>query len=317
MRPSPLPPSGRLSRRVLGMMSALLLFAATPAAARSSAPSASGVAEDDVDVDVDDDQEETIADLVKAAEETALRASSSDDPQDRALAAFHGYQLWLRAYAVDGSPSHLCAARGLLTDLLADDAVDIAIRDDAEARVTELDQMLSELGELSCDLEEAQAQEPAAQPSEAGILLPARAPRTNAATDSPPQSVDGPSPSPRARRLRIVGGVSLGLGASLLAAMTYGIVVDARTAAQLQEYALKKDAGDFSEADWSKSQQLGETGRAGARLAAFAGIGGSVAIVSGAVLLLAGRQENRRRHALALSPALGAGHAQIILRGRF
>jgi len=126
-----------------------------------------------------------------------------------------------------------------------------------------------------------------------------------------------PVPAP-VRRLRIVGGLSLGLGASLLGVATYGLVVDARAATQIREYGRQKEAGELTASEWAQSQKIGETGLRGGRLAMFAGIGGGVSLVTGAALLLFARKHARDdKPTLSLLPTANAGQALLTLRGRF
>ena len=269
----------------------------------------------------------------------AAAPGSLEDPQVRVLAAFRGYLSWLSAYEIDGDPNSLCSARDLLQSVLDDESIDARVRTDTEARLAEIDALLSERHPSTVCAPDADVEDAPSDSSLTELFVPHLAQEAGRHVDDPRDSArvtpatitrslapteellrDDPRPPVTApvQRLRIVGGLGLGLGASLVGVAIYGLVVDARAAAKIGEYGRQKEAGELTASEWAQSQKIGETGRAGARLATIAGIGGGVSLVTGAALLLFARKHARDdKPALSLHPTAGAGQAHLTLRGRF
>lgn len=270
----------------------------------------------------------------------AAAPGSLEDPQARVLAAFRGYLSWLSAYEIDADPNRLCSARDLLQSVLDDESIDARVRTDTEARLAEIDALLSERHpSTACapdaDVEDAPSDSslttdlfvprPAQEagrhvddPRDSARVTPATITRSLAPTEERLRDDPRPPVTAPVQRLRIVGGLGLGLGASLVGVATYGLVVDARAAAKIGEYRRQKEAGELTASEWAQSQKIGETGRAGARLATIAGIGGGVSLVTGAALLLFAHKHARDdKLTLSLHPTAGAGQAHLTLRGRF
>jgi len=282
-----------------------------------------------------------LAEHVAAGEAATASAAAGEiyDPQVRVLKFFRGYLSWLSAYELDGDPSHLCSAHDLLQRVLDEDKIDVRVRADAQVRLTELDTLLSErhasticgpIAEAGVD-QAPSASSTGVPPSPAELasrhdddardtagsplVAVTRSPAPTGALHHDDARSSAPAP---VQRLRIAAGLSLGVGASLLGVMTYGLVVDARAAALIREYGQQKDAGELTATEWAQSQRIGEDGRAGARLATMAGIGGGVGLISGAALLLLARKHARDdKRTLSLLPTVGGGQAHLTLRGRF
>ena len=250
--------------------------------------------------------------LAEAAALWARLAREADDPSERAVAAFRGYQLWIRAHAHEGDREHLVAARSLLAELVVADGTPKEIVAEAEARISELNAALSSTPDVERALvEDEDATSEASdtgRPRSAADLLPVGTPALTL-DDSPTVPTDG------VRSLRIAGALSLGLGASLLGVMSYGLIIDARAAEAILAYDAKQEAGALTSSDWARIDDLAEDGRTGSRLAIASGVSGGVALLTGAVLLLTAR---RRHHkALALSPTATRNVAGLTLTGRF
>jgi len=270
-----------------------------------------------------------LAGFIAAGEAAAERAPLMADPQARALDRFRGYQSWMDAYDLDGDPSRLCAARALLFGIVRDEEVDPQVRSDAAGLLADLEIMLPTPG---C---EATARVPllgdtdSPEAERSGVSHVAKEVGPAIGVDSPPVAegrklgiapaigVDSP-PVVAGRKLGIAGGVTLGVGVTLLGAMTYGLVVDSRAAEEIRGFTRQKEAGTLTIEDWTRSQTVVDRGRAGAQLATLAGISGGLSVVTGAVLLIVGRRRTRQQNnSLALTPSAGAGQAHITLRGRF
>lgn len=250
--------------------------------------------------------------LAEAAALWARLAREADDPSERAVAAFRGYQLWIRAHAHEGDREHLVAARSLLAELVVADGTPTEIVAEAEERISELNAALSSTPDVERALvEDEDATSEASdtgRPRSTADLLPVG---TSALTpdDSPTVPTDGVRP------LRIAGAVSLGLGASLLGVMSYGLIIDGRAAEAILAYDAKQEAGTLTSSDWARIDDLAEDGRMGSKLAIASGVSGGVALLTGAALLLTAR---RRHHkALALSPIATRNVAGLTLTGRF
>jgi len=257
-----------------------------------------------------------VAEFVEAGEAAAERAPLMADPQARALELFRGYQSWMDAYDMDGDPSRLCSASMLLLSIVRDEEIDSQVRSDAAGLLADLEVMLPTPG---CETKarvpligdaDSPKPEPEPEPERSGVTRVAKA-------ITPAISVDSP-PVVAGRQLGIAGGITLGVGASLLGAMTYGLVVDSRAAEEIRGFTRQKEAGTLTAEDWARSQTVVDRGRAGAQLATLAGISGGLSVVTGAVLLFVGRRRTRRQNnSLAVTPSAGAGQAHIMLRGRF
>jgi len=282
-----------------------------------------------------------LAEHVAAGEAASAAAGEIDDPQVRVLKFFRGYLSWLSAYELDGDPSHLCSAHDLIQRVLDEDEIDVRVRADAQVRLTELETLLSERhASTTCGpgageeagVDQAPSASSTGTPPSPAELASRHDDDARDTAGNPPVAVtrspaptgallhdDARSPAPApVQRLRIAAGLSLGVGASLLGVMTYGLVVDARAAALIREYGQQKDAGELTATEWAQSQRVGEDGRAGARLATMAGIGGGVGLISGAALLLLARKHARDdKRTLSLLPTVGGGQAHLTLRGRF
>ena len=261
--------------------------------------------------------------LSAAAQTWDELAAASPDPDARSVTAYRGYLSHLRAYEADGDVVQLCSARSLIAGLAGDDEAELLAREDASRRLAEVDAtLMKDRGDASaCEPGGEAADEAAGTGVEVGVpgadLLPAR---TSKLRPLPQPSLEGDAGTHGAltRRLRIAGAVGVGVGAALLGAMTYGLVVDARGGSELTELQPKADAGTLTAADWRRIDEINEEGRAGAQLAKVTAVAGGIAVVTGAALLIAGqRLERRRRSAVALTPGLGLGHASLTLRGRF
>jgi len=314
-------------RRQSTILSALsLLWMGAPSVVSASAPTTA------------DTDARLLAEHIAGGEAATPAAApgSLDEPQARVLTAFRGHQSSLRAYKLDGDPSRLCSARDLLQSVLDEEDIDARVRTDTEELLAEIDALLSERHASTVCAPTVALLSEGASSASALVVVPRPTqevshhvdddPRDSAraVTQSPP-STEGllrddprpPVPAP-VRRLRIVGGLSLGLGASLLGVATYGLVVDARAATQIREYGRLKEAGELTASEWAQSQKIGETGLTGSRLAMFAGIGGGVSLVTGAALLLFARKHARDdKPTLSLLPTAKAGQALLTLRGRF
>jgi len=328
--------SSRALAFVLSVLSAgVLAFAPVGA-------SAGGVDErrgDDAAAEAEARELSRLGEFVAASRAWAAIAASSEDPQTRAVAAFRGYQASVSAYEAEGDVASLCVARGLVSGLAADAEVDLPIREDAERRLAEIEGLLSD-GELAGTCEVEPLPQPPADPSplEADppvgpALLPVRTPSAeppgrgagaSSATGDFDDVRDPSASSEQVRRFRVAGVFTVTAGAALLGAMTYGLVVDARAAADLREYQSKAEQGALSAADWWRIEGLRSEGRSATQLATATGIVGGVALVSGVALLLAGRRLDRRgRGVFASSPTprvgfgVGKGNASLMLRGRF
>jgi len=351
MRPSGTPsrtrePSPRVARLSWPLRDVLCVLSCVGLVAAPSGASASGVGEPQARV-ADEEAGEAEArelsrrgEFVAASRAWAAIAASTEDPQARAVAAFRGYQASVSAYEVEGDRESLCVARGLVSGLAADAAVDLAIREDAERRLAEIEVLLRSDPQLAgmCEGNSETDEEPgaasakaeAAPPVGPALLpvrspsaeIPGRGPRAASAGGALDDIRDSSSSSERARRLRVAGAFTATAGAALLGAMTYGLVVDARAAADLREYLTKAEEGPLTAGDWWRIEGLREEGRFATQLATATGIAGGFTLVSGVALLLAGRRLARREQGgLASTPRLGLGvgkgHASFTLRGRF
>jgi len=258
-----------------------------------------------------------------AAKAWAQVARESEDPSTRAVAAFRGSQSWLSAYEVDADPAFLCAARALFQEIAVDAELNSALRDDAQARSLEVDTMLVEHGISSTCADtaddESLAEASVETPEEREPLL-AIAPRSSASTAGEHARKDMLSArKPKLKpKLKLVGGVSLGIGASMLGVMSYGLIVDQRSGSALRDLQAKKDVSELTAADWSAIKMIGDKGLQGSQIAVVFGISGVFAVVTGTALLLAGRHQ-QRHHTLARSLGVGVGEGQttLTLRGQF
>ena len=306
---------------VAGLLLALL--SSSPAAAAAPA-SVSGERRGSAEV-VDHAGEPSEREALSAAAQTWDElAAASPDPDARSVTAYRGYLSHLRAYEADGDVVQLCSARSLIAGLAGDDEAELLAREDASLRLAEVDATLMK------DRGDASACEPGTEGADetAGARVQAEAPGADllparTSTLPPlPQPIEGDAGTRGAltRGLRIGGAVGVGVGAALLGAMTYGLVVDARGGSELTELQPKADAGTLTAADWRRIDEINEEGRAGAQLAKVIAVAGGLAVVTGAALLIAGhRLERRRRSAVAITPrlGLGLGQASLTLRGRF
>jgi len=251
-----------------------------------------------------------VAKFVAAGEAAAERAPRIADPQERALELFRGYQSWMDAYDADGEQSRLRAARLLLLSIVDDDELGAAVRSDAAELLAGLE------AQLETPPRDSQSRVPLIGEAGASPEPQDEAVRATGAVLTPAASVD--SPRVEGRGLLIAGGVTLGVGASLLGAMTYGLVEDFRAAAEIRDFTQQKEARTLTNAEWARSQTIVDRGRSGAQLATLAGISGGLSVVTGAVLLFVGRRRKRSQNTpLAITPSAGAGQAHIMLRGRF
>jgi len=319
--------SSRLVGLVLCVLAAGVLVSAPTRVSASSVDERTG---DDEAAEAEARELSRRGEFVAASRAWAGIAASTVDPQDRAVAAFRGYQASVSAYEVEGDVASLCVARGLVSRLAADAAVDLPIREDAERRLAEIETMLSDPELAGMCEPEPGPDLPEADSPDGPALLPVRASRSGsrgggARAQSASGELDDDDPSStseQVRRFRLGGVFALSSGAALLGAMTYGLVVDARAATDLREYLSKAENGSLTAADWWRVEGLREEGQSATQLAMLTGIAGGLAVVSGVAVLLAGRRLDRRdRQAMAFIPGVGfgvgKGHAALTLRGRF
>lgn len=163
----------------------------------------------------------------------------------------------------------------------------------ARARHDEVTRQLAALGPDTCTpppIPTSIGPASTSTPPPASIHETARTP-----TQAP---ADTPIPPPQ---LRIAGGVTLGLGAVLLGAMTYGIVVEARRKAQADRIDADAAARPLLQDEHRQLLELRSDAMAARYLAIGTGVAAGVATALGTTLLVLARRSTRARR-LSLAP---------------
>lgn len=117
-------------------------------------------------------------------------------------------------------------------------------------------------------------------------------------TQAPRSPADAPIPP---RQLRIAGGVTLGLSAALLGAMTYGIVIEAQRKAQANEIDADAAARPLTQDEYSRLLDLRGDALSARYLAIGTGVAAGVSAALGTTLLVLARRSKRAQR-LSLAP---------------
>lgn len=280
-------------------------------------------------------QAEEAGDFARAAAsyERAYRMTTAAESGPRLLFLRAAVAAHLRADDAREPRAHLCPARALLREHLAASPAATGATDPLAAERADLarvEQRLAAPGAPDCDAPAAAAQvvpEPAPTPAPASTSPPpaapeaadpgppAAAPSTPAepARSSPTPSGARPAAPPITRALRILGGVSLGVGVASLGVMGGGIAVAeratdrGRTACWKGQVACPAGQGDIAD--------IVVDGKRGDQMVRVGAILGGLGVLTGVVLLAVSKRAGRAR--LVGSPALAPGTAGVALSGRF
>jgi hypothetical protein len=278
-------------------------------------------------------QAEEAGDFARAAAsyERAYRMTTAAESGPRLLFLRAAVAAHLRADDVRDPRAHLCPARALLREHLAASPAATGATDPLAAERADLarvEQRLAAPGAPDCDAPAAAAPivpEPTATPAPASTSPPPAAPVAAAppaaaapipaepakSSTTPPGA--RPATPPITRALRILGGVSLGVGVASLGVMGGGIAVAeratdrGRTACWKGQVACPAGQGDIADivADGERGDQMVRVGA----------ILGGLGVLTGVVLLAVSKRAGRAR--LVGSPVLAPGTAGVALSGRF
>lgn len=219
----------------------------------------------------------------------------------------------LDLYDATGEPAPLCRLQAVLQTHL--DALTTAFPDDTEmleirsarARHDEVTQQLTGIGPDAC------APPPPPPVVTAPVPTPPPDRTSTPATRTPAQApTDRPIPP---RQLRIAGSFTFGLGAALLAGMTYGIVVEAQRKAQAN--TIDADAADrpLTTDEHTKLLDLRADAMNARYLAIGTGVAAGVATGLGTMLFVLARRSARAQK-LSLAPWWTRGGAGLTLSMR-
>ena len=254
-----------------------------------------------------------------AAFERAYRLTAPAETGPRLLFLRASVTARLRAAGPDsaGSPlarASLCQARTLLHDYL-DPLTPGSTPDpaaDERTRLAEVEQRLSLAAGPDCTTVLAPIATPAPAPPTEPTTTPTAPP-----TRPPPSQPPAPRPTPPPtdhRRERIAGGVALGVGATGLALLISGIVVNRR--ANARGHAVCREAMTGCTASGSQVRDIEVLGRRGDILLGVGAVVGGLGLVSGAVLLAVGLRK-RGSPRVSWTPHVTPSSAGLALSGRF
>lgn len=205
----------------------------------------------------------------------------------------------LDLYDATGEPGPLCRLQAVLQTHM--DALTTAFPDDPEmleirsvrARHQEVTRQLAGIGPDAC------APPPPPPPVSTASVATAPGPASTSAVPPPAQvSTDRPIPP---RQLRIAGGVTFGLGAALLGAMTYGIVVEARQKARANSIDTGAAARPLTTDEYTKLLELRGDAMSARYVAIGTGVAAGVAVGLGTMLFVLARR-SARAPKLSLAP---------------
>lgn len=276
-------------------------------------------------------QAEEAGDFARAAAsyERAYRMTTAAESGPRLLFLRAAVAAHLRADDARDPRAHLCPARALLREHLAASPAASGATDPLAAERADLarvEQRLAAPGAPDCDAAAvvpepaptpapASTSPPPAAPAAADPGPPAAAPSTpvEPARSSTPPPGGPPVTPPITRALRILGGVSLGVGVASLGVMGGGVAVAeratdrGRTACWKGQVACPAGQGDIADivADGVRGDQMVRVGA----------ILGGLGVLTGVVLLAVSGRAGRAR--LVGSPVLAPGTAGVALSGRF
>lgn len=251
------------------------------------------------------------------AEFQAAYNSMADPRRDRAgrellLGSMRATLLDL--YDATGEPGPLCRLQAVLQ--AHSDALTKAFPDDPEmleirsvrARNEEVTQQLAGIGPDVC------APPPPAPVVSTPPPAPPRGPADSLAMRTAAPATDERSIPPR--QLRIAGSFTFGLGAALLAGMTYGIVVEAQRKAQANTIDAEAAARPLTRDEHTKLLDLRGDAMSARYLAIGTGVGAGVAVGLGTMLFVLARRSARAQR-VALAPWWTRGGAGLTLSMRF
>lgn len=245
---------------------------------------------------------ESESSFAAAAELWEELMGTATTPDEREVAAYRAQQARRIVAAATGDTGHLCRARSIVARFLARADLEDDSRRDFEGFAAEIDRALADLGERC---------EPRPEP-------PPRVAEASTQGEPGPEPAPAVAPKPTGKALAISGGVLVGVGAALLGLTTYGIVEDARGAAEILRHASKNETTGLTideAADVAAGKRRSEFG---SRVAIAAGLSGGAALVAGVTLLVVkARRDRARRSGVDLHPTLGPGSAGLVLRGSF
>jgi hypothetical protein len=243
-----------------------------------------------------------------------LLPESPEFTSQRNVLAYQIGQACLEAYAIDPQVAYLRKADVLLSGYLQTiDPQDAETRAEIEGRLAEIRGKIAESERLDAERLERERQE-AERAREAAEAAKRPDPAIEAARKAEEEKRRKAAEREKklGRRLSIAGGVTAGVGVSLLAVMGYG----------LSRGATLDDSGDAEVAtgmpDQAMLQDFLDKGVAANRLAVATGAIGGALLVAGVALVSTGVvREKRARKALALTPTWLRGGAGLALTGRF
>ena len=232
----------------------------------------------------------------------------------RSVLAYQIGQACTEAYAIDPKIAYLRKADKLFSGYLKSvDPQDTETIADLEARLTDIRAKIADAERLDAERlererQEAEAKRAAAEAAKQPDPAIERARQAELAARRKAAERD----AKKARTLTIAGGVTLGVGASMLAVMAAGLARGAKI----------DDQGDTAAAmpspDVGELQGLLDKGLVANRLAIAGGILGGVLTVTGAALVATGVVRQRRaRKNLALAPTWIPGGGGVIFAARF
>ncbi|MEZ4450406.1 MAG: hypothetical protein R3B09_13085 [Nannocystaceae bacterium] len=305
---------------IVGLLVAALAVAGTASAAAPTTPEAA-------------DALEAAGSLADAAAIWASIFRGGDDPDKRLVAAYRAQKAWRAAARSTGDRALLCEAQALVAEALRLD-LDAEDRGDFEVFAEAIRRELADGHATACgraDITPPTATEVTASTTTDVTTLSATdtatevtPPIRHARIPSAPQRSTLPTSTtaedlPRHRPARpylISGSVTLGAGAVLLGAMTVGLVQNYNAGQTIDAHADKNNTVGLSPTEIAEVEAAQRQVDPSKHLALGAGVAGGALLVTGASLLVWGR-ELRRSARTALLPTLGPSHAGLSLRGRF
>ena len=246
--------------------------------------------------------------MAAAAELWEELIGTATTPDEREVAAYRAQQARRIVAASTGDTDHLCRARSIVARFLARADLEEDSRREFEGFAEEIGRALVDLGER-CE-PRPEPTPPVAEASTQGELGPEPPPAVA------PISADRSKSTGKA--LAISGGVLVGAGAALAGLMTYGIVEDARGAAEILRHASKNETTGLTLDEADDVAAGKRRSEFGSRVAIAAGLSGGAALVAGVTLLVVkARRDRARWSGVDLHPTLGPGSAGLVLRGSF
>jgi hypothetical protein len=205
----------------------------------------------------------------------------------------------LELHEASRDPEPLCHLQGILqshADALTaayPEAPDMLEIRGARARHEEVTRQLAAIGPDACT----------PPPVPTSISTPSTSTSSPAITETvPTQAPRSPADAPiPPRQLRIAGGVTLGLSAVLLGAMTYGIVIESQRKAQANEIDADAAARPLTQDEYSRLLDLRGDALSARYLAIGTGVAAGVTVALGTTLLVLARRSKRAQR-LSLAP---------------